>query len=113
MTEEEEKLKMDLSMSPDALECCKILVDYCLKEDKLSEDQFKVILDMFGEEVIASYSLMYIYSISGDFDRDNLKESDIGQGSSFVDDLFKILYDKFIGSSEHGVVFSSQKHITA
>lgn len=100
----QDQLKINLAMAGDVIEGCKVLLNYCLlDENSLSDDQFDILLDVFGEEEIASHSLMYIYSMGAQ------EESN----KPLIDDLFNIMYQKFSERNKETINFSNKNSIYA
>ena len=104
------QLKIDLAMAGDVIECCKVLLNYCLTdENTLTDSQLETIIDMFGEQEIASHALMYVYSMGVEEDSSDYEKT----GNTLVDELFKIMYDKFLKEAGKTPIFSAIKNINA
>lgn len=59
-----DELIQDLKDAEDSTDACVVLLDYCFSdEDKLSDNQLSVLLNIFDEPELASYSLMYIFGV--------------------------------------------------
>lgn len=51
-----------LENSEGSFDVCKALLEVCFEDNLVSDEQVQILMDMFGDNVLASYALVYIYS---------------------------------------------------
>jgi hypothetical protein len=81
--------KLHLTSNPN--EVCKVLMDECFSDVSLSEEQFNVLIEIFGEPDLASYALLYLTTIF------------LLEDSLELSEIYKVVYKKFGLSSSLGV----------
>lgn len=76
-----------LKLTSNGTEACRVLIDACFSDSVLSDSQFSVLVDMFGEPDLASHALLHLHSM--------MVVEDMWE----MNEVYNVLYEKFVSAS--------------